>query len=59
MGHSPGDEPQTLRLNSCGLPQLYETFEGWNSSCGRAYNLKAIMGKFSVFFLFLKLCFSL
>ena len=63
MGCSPGDEPLTLkRCHSCGLPQLYEAFEGWKSVCGRAYNLKpkkmAKMGNFSVFLLFLKLCVS-
>ena len=53
MGHSPGDEPQTLtRCHSCGLPQLYEALEGWNSVRGRAYNFKGIKGKFSVFLLF-------
>ena len=34
------------------MPQLYEAFEGWKSICGRAYNLKGIKGKFSVFLLF-------
>ena len=59
MGRSPGDEPLTLtRYHSCGLPQLYEACEGWKSVCGRAYNLKEIKGKFSVFLLFIKLCFS-
>ena len=56
MGHSPEDELMTL--TSCGLPQLYEAFEGWKSVCSRAYNLKGIKGKFSVFLLFLKFCFS-
>ena len=29
MGRSPGDEPLTLtRCHSCGLPELYEAFEG-------------------------------
>ena len=51
MGRSPGDEPLTL-------PQLYEAFERWKSVCGRAYNLKNIKGKYSVFLIFLKLCFS-
>ena len=56
MGCSPGDEPLTLtRCHRCGLPQLYE---GWKSVCGRAYNLKGINVKFSVFLLFLKLNFS-
>ena len=59
MGHSSGDEPQTLtRCHSGGLPQIYEAFEGWKSVCDRAYNLKGIKGKFSVFLFFLKLCFS-
>ena len=40
------------------MPQLYEACEWWKSVCGRAYNLKGIKGKFSVFLLFLKLCFS-
>ena len=42
----------------CGLPELYEAFEGWKSVFGRAYSLKGIKGKFFVFLLFLKLCFS-
>ena len=59
MGRSPGDESLTLiRSNICGLPQLYEAFEGWMSVCGRVNNLKDIKGKFSVFLLFLKLWFS-
>ena len=54
MGHSLGDEPLTLtRCHSCGLPQLHEACEGWKSVYGRAYNLKGIKGKFSVFLLFL------
>ena len=53
MGRSPGNEPLTLmRCYSCGLPQLYESLEGWNSVFGRAYNLKGIKGKISVFLLF-------
>ena len=52
MGCSPGDELLTLRCHSCGLPQLYEAFEGWKPICGRAYNLKSIKGKFFVFLLF-------
>ena len=59
MGCSLGDEPLTLkRCFSCGLPQLYEALEGWKSVCVQAYNLKGMKGKFSVFLLFLKLCFS-
>ena len=59
MGCSQGDEPLTLiRCNSCGLPHLYEALEGRKSVCDRAYNLKGIKGKFSGFFLFLKVCFS-
>ena len=59
MGRSPGNEPLTLtRCHSCGLPQLYEAVEEWKSVCGRAYNLKGIKGKFSVFLHFLKLLFS-
>ena len=54
MGRSPGDGALTLmRCHSCGLPQLYEALEGWNSICARAYNLKSIKGKTSVFFSFL------
>ena len=35
IGHSPWDESLTLtRYHSCGLPQPYETLEGWNSICG-------------------------
>ena len=35
MACSPGDEPLTsMRCYSCGLPQLYEALEGWNSVCG-------------------------
>ena len=53
MGHSPGDELQTLaRCHSCELPQLYEAC-GCKSGCGRAYNLKSIKG--IVFLHFLKL----
>ena len=34
MWHSQGDESQTLmRCHSCGLSQLYEALEGWNSVC--------------------------
>ena len=60
MGRSPGDEPLTLtKCHICEFPQLYEAFEEWKSVYGRAYNLKVIKGKFfSVFLLFLKLCFS-
>ena len=59
MGCSPGNEPLTLmRCGSWVLPQLYEFFVGWKSVSGRAYNLKGITVKFSVSFLFLKLCFS-
>ena len=58
LGCSPGDEQLILkRCHSCGLPQLYETLEGWESVCDRAYNLKGIKRKFSVFLLFLKFCF--
>ena len=47
MGRSPGDEPLTLMIcHSCGLPKLYEAFEGWKSVCGQAYILKGIKGKF-------------
>ena len=61
MGRRPGDEPLTLTLTSCyscGLPKLYEAFEGCKSVCGRVYNLKGIKMKFYVFILFLKLYFS-
>ena len=59
MGHSPGDEPLTLtRCYSCGMPKLHEAFEGWNSVCGRAYNLRGIKGKIFCFSFFLKVCFS-
>ena len=59
MGCSLGDEALNLtRCHNCGLPQLYEAFEGWKPVCGRAYNLKGIKGKFSIFLHFLKLCFS-
>ena len=47
------------RCHICGLSQLYEALEGCKSVCDRAYNLKGIKGKFSVFLLFLKLCFSI
>ena len=54
-----GDEPFTLtRCHSCWLLQLYKACEGWKSICGQAYKLKGIKEKFSVFLLFLKLCFS-
>ena len=46
------------RCHSCGLPQLYEALEVWKSVCNRAYNLKSIKGKISVFVFFLNLCFS-
>ena len=56
MGRSQGDEPLILtKCHSCGLPQLYEAFEGCKSVCGRAYNLKGIKGKFLFFFSFLSL----
>ena len=56
MRWSPGDEPLTLtRCHICGLPQLFEAFEGWKYVCGRACNSKGIKGKFSVFLLFLEL----
>ena len=45
------------KCHCCGLSQLYEASE-LKSVCGRAYNLKGIKGKFSVFLHFLKLCFS-
>ena len=48
MGHNQGDEPLALiKCHGCGLPQLYEAFEGFKSICGQSYNLKGIMGKFS------------
>ena len=44
MGHSPGNEPQTLmRCHSCGLLQLYETC-GWKSEgfiLGRDVRIKS------------------
>ena len=53
-GHSLGDGALTLaRCRSCGLPQL-----GGGLFCGQAYSLRGIKGKLSVFFLFLKLCFT-
>ena len=59
MGRVPGDESLILtRCHSCGLSQLYESLERCKSLCGRTYNLKGIKGKFFVFLLFLKLCFS-
>ena len=59
MVHRLGYAPMTLtRFHSCGLLQLYEAFEGWESICGLAYNLKGIKGKISIFLHFLKLCFS-
>ena len=46
------DEPLTMKgCHRCGLPQLYEALEVWKSICGRAYNLKSIKGKLSVFIL--------
>ena len=54
MGYSLEDESLMLmRCHSCGMPQLYETLEGWKFVCGQAYNLKGIKGKISVFLLFL------
>ena len=45
MGHSLGDETQTLmRYHIFRLSQLYEAC-GWKSVCGQAYNLKVIIGK--------------
>ena len=41
-----------VRCHSCGLPLLCETFKGWKSVCGCAYNLQDIQVKFSVFLLF-------
>ena len=55
MEHSQRDKHHTLtRCHSCGLSQVYVAF-WWKSVCGRAYNIKGIMGKFFSFFL--KLCF--
>ena len=59
MRRSPRDEPLILmRCHSCGLPQLYEDPERWKSVYGRADSLKSIKENFSVFLVFLKLCFS-
>ena len=59
MGHSLGDEPLTLtRCHSCGLPQLYEAFEGWKSVLWLSLQLNGHKGEIFVFLLFLNLCFS-
>ena len=51
MGHSLGDEPQSLmRCHSCRLPQLYEAF-GWKSDYGPANDLKGLKGKIYFFYL--------
>ena len=50
MGRTQGNEP--LHLDE--MPQVYDACEGWKSICGRAYNLKGIKGKISVFLLSLK-----
>ena len=56
MGHSLGDKPLTwTRCHGCGFAQLYEALEVRKSVCSRAYNLKGIKGKISVYLLFLKL----
>ena len=52
MGHSSGDEPLTLTRCHSYMKPVKKFF------CGRAYNLKGIKGKFSVFLIFLKLCFT-
>ena len=50
MGHSPGDEPLTLkRCHSCGLPQQYKPVRGGSPSVAELNNLKGIKGKISVF----------
>ena len=50
MGRSRGDEPLTFtRYYSCGLSQVYEALEGWNSVCAQSYNLKGIKGKMFFF----------
>ena len=42
MEGGPGDESlRLMRCHSCGLSGLYEAL-GWNSVCGRVYNLKDI-----------------
>ena len=54
-GRSPGNKPLTLTIcQSCGFPQLNEALEGWKSVYGRAYNLKGIKWKISIFLFFLK-----
>ena len=59
MEGRPGNETLTLmRCQSWGMSQLYEVLEGWKSVCGGAYNLKGIMGKFSVFLLLLNFSFT-
>ena len=52
VGVSEGDEPLTLtRCHSCGLPQLYETFEGWNVRLWLGLQLKGHKrGNFLFFF---------
>ena len=56
MRRCPGDEPLTLtRCDSCEMPQLFETNEGWKSVLWHSPELRGIKGKFSVFLHFLKL----
>ena len=56
---SLGNEPLTLtRCHNCGWPHLYEAFVRWKLVLWLNLQLKGIKGKCSVFFFFLKLCFS-
>ena len=57
-----GCSPDLDEVHSCGMPQLYEAFEGWKSVCDRAYNLKEHKGEilcFSSFLSFVSLLLSL
>ena len=54
MGRSPENEPLTLtRCHSCGLPQLYEVFEGWNSVLWPSLQFNGHKGEIFFFFSFL------
>ena len=51
MGHTPRNEPQTLKRGTVVFCRSY----GWKSVCGGAYNLKGVKMKIYSFFFFLKL----
>ena len=56
MGRSARGEHLTLTiLLVVGCHSYMNPLKGGSFVCGRAYNLKGVKGKFSVFLLFLKL----